>query len=93
MRIETVNNALGACVLCRGPIFGEALLLNDFNYVCLDCAGKIADYYINNIAPVEVNTKSVNLTCPICGKEFGNKGALVSHLKSCLKSYKGDDKG
>ncbi|WP_035172638.1 hypothetical protein [Caldanaerobius polysaccharolyticus] len=81
MKFEVVENGMGCCVLCRGPIFGKAIVVGNFDFICMACANGIAEC----VTPKETTeaTAKEEFKCTSCGREFENRMALIAHKRYC----------
>lgn len=83
MKFEAVENGMGCCVICRGPIFGKAIVAGGFDFICQSCVTAIVEHaaFLTDSGKPDVKT----FVCPNCGQEFDNKGSLLAHRKKCKK--------
>jgi len=94
MKFE-VADIMGCCLLCRGPVYGKAVVVNNFDIICMRCAEGIAKCYspaamepVKSAEQIEQtkSTKSVATevaVCENCGKTFDNKMGLLAHKRRC----------
>lgn len=85
MKFEVVENGMGCCVLCRGPIFGRAVIAGGFDFICMACARSIIECCspaATETPPAEAQADET-YKCSSCGREFDNRMALLAHKRHC----------